>query len=199
MRLTALAALAALTACSAPTADAPIELPGDWTVDSDASSLQFDTVKNRDIRETHTLTGISGWADAYGTIRLELDMNTVATGIDIRNERMREHLFETGAHPVAVISAAFDMDSLDGLTVGQARTAPLDFSLSLRGVPLDLTTHVAITRLGEDRVRVESTEPVLVHAIALELMDGIDTLQTLAGLDSIERMVPVSFVVEFER
>ncbi|MBO6730100.1 MAG: YceI family protein [Maricaulis sp.] len=192
----ALAGLSVLAACSQ--SQTP-DIPGDWTVVEAESMLTFDSVKNGDIDETHEISGITGFSDAYGTIRIELAMDSVESYIDIRNERMREHLFQTTEHPIAVVSAAYDLAALEDLEIGASRGIELPFSLSLRGVPLDLVAQVWVTRLEADRVRVESAEPVQVHALALELMDGIDTLQELAGLDSIARQVPVSFVIEFAR
>lgn len=192
----ALAGLSVLAACSQ--SQTP-ETTADWTVIEAESMLTFDSVKNGDIDETHEISGITGQADANGEIRIALAMDSVETYIDIRNERMREHLFQTAEHPIAVVSADYELAALADLEIGASRDIELPFSLSLRGVPLDLVAQVRITRLETDRVRVESAEPVQVHALALELMDGIDTLQELAGLDSIARQVPVSFVIEFAR
>ena len=192
----ALAGLSVLAACSQTQTT---DIPGDWTVVEAESMLTFDSVKNGDIDETHEISGITGFSDAYGTIRIELAMDSVESYIDIRNERMREHLFQTAEHPIAVVSADYELAMLEDLEVGASRDIELPFSLSLRGIPLDLVAQVRVTRLETDRVQVESTAPVEVHALALELMDGIDTLQELAGLDSIARQVPVSFVIAFER
>lgn len=192
----ALAGLSVLAACSQTQTP---ETPADWTVIEAESMLTFDSVKNGDIDETHEISGITGQADANGAIRIALAMDSVESYIDIRNERMREHLFQTAEHPIAVVSADYELAMLEDLEIGASRDIELPFSLSLRGVPLDLVAQVRVTRLETDRVQVESTAPVEVHALALELMDGIDTLQQLAGLDSIARQVPVSFVIAFER
>lgn len=194
--IAALAGLSVLAACSQPQAE---ENAGDWTIVEAESTLTFDTVKNGDIDETHELSGISGFSDADGSIRITLDMNSVETFIDIRNERMREHLFQTSEHPVAEVRAEYDLSTLEDMAVGASLDVGLPFILTMRGVAVDFSTDVRITRLDADRVRVQSAQPVQISALALDLMDGIDTLQELAGLDSIARQVPVSFVIEFER
>ena len=150
----ALAGLSVLAACSQTQTT---DIPGDWTVVEAESMLTFDSVKNGDIDETHEISGITGFSDAYGTIRIELAMDSVESYIDIRNERMREHLFQTAEHPIAVVSADYELAMLEDLEVGASRDIELPFSLSLRGIPLDLVAQVRVTRLETDRVQVEST------------------------------------------
>lgn len=192
-RLLAIAAALCLAACSQSGDD------GAWWVDDEASSLSFVTVKNGDVDEEHELSGISGWADTTGQIRFVLDMSSLETFIDIRNERMAEHLFQTADFPEAHVSARYDVTAYDELAVGDSVEQALDFRLSIRDMPLDLSTSVTITRLAEDRIRVESSVPVNVLAAPLQLEDGIETLRGLAGLDSITPSVAVSFVVEMQR
>ena len=194
--IAALAGLSVLAACSQPQAE---ENAGGWTIVEAESTLTFDTVKNGDIDETHELSGISGFSDADGSIRITLDLNSVETFIDIRNERMREHLFQTSENPVAEVRAEYDLSTLEDMAVGASLDVGLPFILTMRGVAVDFSADVRITRLDADRVRVQSAQPVQISALALDLMDGIDTLQELTGLDSIARQVPVSFVIEFER
>ena len=194
--ITALAGLSVLAACSQPQTDVSA---GDWTIVESESSLSFVTVKNGDLDETHELSGVSGFANALGSIHIALEMDSVETFIDIRNERVREHLFQTTEHPIAVVSASYDLSALEDMAVGASQEDQLPITLTMREIPLDLVAQVRITRLDSNRVRVESAQPIEVHALALELMDGIDTLQELAGLDSITRQVPVSFVIEFQR
>lgn len=192
-RLLAIAAALCLAACSQSGDD------GAWHVDDETSSLSFVTVKNGDVDEEHELSGIAGWADTAGQIRFVLDMSSVETFIDIRNERMAEHLFQTADFPEAHVSARYDVTAYDALAVGDSVEQALDFRLSIREMPVDLSTTVTITRLAEDRIRVESSAPVTVLAAPLQLEDGIETLRGLAGLDSITPSVAVSFVVEMQR
>lgn len=192
-RLLAIAAALCLAACSQSGDD------GVWWVDDEASSLSFVTVKNGDVDEEHELSGISGWADTTGQIRFVLDMSSVETFVDIRNERMAEHLFQTADFPEAHVSARYDVTAYDALAVGDSVEQALDFRLSVREIPVDLSTSVTITRLAEDRIRVESNAPVTVLAAPLQLEGGIETLRGLAGLDSITPSVAVSFVVEMQR
>lgn len=193
-RLLALAAALFLAACSG-SGDAP----NAWYVDEDASSLSFVTMKNGDLDETHELTGISGWADETGQIRFVLDMTSVETFIDIRNERLAEHLFQTADFPSAHISARYSEAEFEALAVGESQDHAIDFRLSVRDLPLDLSANVTVTRLAENHLRIESAQPVTVMAAPLELEAGIETLRELAGLDSITPSIDVSFQIELRR
>lgn len=187
----------ALAACSQPEAAMPSM---SWQVDEPASSLTFVSVKNGDIDEEHTLTGLSGAMSEDGDVRIELDMTTVETFIPIRNERIAEHLFETLTYPVAQVTAELDYGALAAMErVGEHMDTQIDFQLVLRDVALDLTGEVRVSWLETGRVRVETLAPVMVDADALDLTEGINTLRTLAGLDTIATRVPVEFIVEFTR
>ena len=195
---TSILSLSFLAACSAQDETDAGTPSMTWWVESEASMLTFASTKNSDITEEHEISGIEGSMTEDGEVRIRLDMSTVETFIPIRNERVAEFLFETADYPVATITADLDYGEMS-LETGDTEQHEIAFQLTLRDVTVDLSANVEISRLEEGRVRVHSTEPIEVHAMALELMDGIDTLQELAGLDSITREVPVRFVIEFTR
>lgn len=182
-----------------PAADTAPAMPAmTWWIDTDTSQLTFITVKNGDFDEEHELTGVSGSLTEDGELRMELDMATVETFIPIRNERMAEHLFQTADHPFARIEAKLDYGVL-WVEVGETQTTPVDFTLMLRDIPLDLTASVRIEHVADGHVRVTTAAPISVAAAPLQLMDGIDTLQELAGLESIDRDIAVNFTLELRR
>ncbi|MCR9267734.1 MAG: YceI family protein, partial [Alphaproteobacteria bacterium] len=130
-RLSALAllpVLAVATACSQPAAQ------GDWTLDAEASQLNFVSIKSGDIAEVHHFSGLSGSVSEDGTAELVIDLATVETGIVIRNERMREHLFQTDTYPQARLTAEIDLAALYDLAPGDQTELTLDGVLDLHGV-----------------------------------------------------------------
>lgn len=195
----ALASLAVLAACTQPVSEEAAMPSMTWYVDTQASMLTFISVKNGDLDEEHELSGIEGWLNEDGEARLELDMSSVESFIPIRNERMAEHLFQTALFPEAVITAELDYGAMAEVEVGGLITRDIDFILTLRDNALDLTASVEITRISEGEVRVTTTAPVSVEAASLDLVEGIETLRGLAGLDSISPTVPVSFTLTFRR
>ena len=96
-----------LTACG-QTATEPIALAeGSWSVDPATSSLSYVTVKSGEIAEANR-SGLTGNVAADGTANVEIDLSTVNTVVDIRNERMRDIFFDLATHPTATITAKFD-------------------------------------------------------------------------------------------
>ena len=88
-RVFLLSTLLAAAACS-PAGETSLE--GDWTLDADQASLQFVTVKATDILEVHHFGELAGSVSADGAAEVTITLDTVSTNIDIRDERMREHL-----------------------------------------------------------------------------------------------------------
>ena len=134
-----------------------------------------------------------------GAASLEIDLATIETKVDIRNERMRDIFFEVAEFPTANVTATIDPAAFETLSVGETITQPLSATLSVKGIEAPIETEVSVTRTGEDGVLVTSLEPVIVYADALELTEGLATLQELAGLPSITPAVPVSFSIAFKR
>lgn len=173
-------------------------LPAFWTLNAGASTVTFSSVKNGDIGETHFIRHLEGEADFNGTFKVMLDLKSVDTGIETRDERMREFLFETDSYPVATVAGSFSITDFEGLTDGAAAHAVIPATLKLHGVERPLEIPVVVTRMGWDRVSVASEQPVLVVAADYGLEGGIEKLRELAGLDSISEVVPVTFFLVFE-
>jgi polyisoprenoid-binding protein YceI len=195
-RLSALAllpVLAVATACSQPAAQ------GDWTLDAEASQLNFVSIKSGDIAEVHHFSGLSGSVSEDGTAELVIDLATVETGILIRNERMREHLFQTDTYPQATLTAEIDLAALYDLAPGDQTELTLDGVLDLHGVQLPISADVLVSDLNGSRVIVSTQGPVMIHAEDFNLQAGLDTLQDLAGLPSITPAVPVTATLVFQR
>lgn len=192
----ALATLSLVAACSQAAEDAPASV---WTIETAASQLSFISTKLGDIEEEHEVPGLSGEISADGVFSIDIALATHESFIDIRNERMAEHLFQTAQYPVATASGQLEMRQFMSLANGASRTASLPFQLDMVGQSIALRAEVEVTRVSEDLVRVSTVEPITVEAADLGLVDGINTLRELAGLDSINTDVPVSFTLEFAR
>jgi len=199
VRLLAPAAFLLTAACAqAPAEPAPLA-QGSWSVDASASSLSYVSVKSGEIAEANSFSGLSGSVTPAGAASLEIDLSTIETKVDIRNERMRDFFFEVADHPTATVTATIDPAAFDTLAVGDTIAQPLKATLNVKGVEAPVETQVSVTRTDENGVLVTSKEPVIVYADALELTDGLATLQELAGLPSITPVVPVSFSIAFKR
>jgi hypothetical protein len=136
---------------------------------------------------------------ADGQAELVIDLATIETGIGIRNERMREHLFEIERFADARVTATLDLAALADLGAGERRALTLDAALDLHGVAMEIEAEVIVSEIDGRSILVESRSPVIIDAADHDLIDGLATLQDLAGLPSITPVVPVTFSLVFAR
>ncbi len=170
----------------------------EWSLNGEASSLGFATIKAGNVGESHGFERLSGSVADDGQVQVQIDLSSVDTSIDIRDERMREFLFEVATFPRATLSTAVAMADFLALEPGGVKSALLDATLSLHGTELGLALPVSVSRLSDHRVMVASARPVIVHAGAVNLAAGVEKLRELAGLPAISEAVPVSFVLVFD-
>ena len=168
-----------------------------WSLDNDASSLSFVTVKAEHVAEVHTFDTLGGTIGDSGNVEISIELASVNTMIPIRNERIQEMLFETSLFPDAAINGSVDLDMLTGMDSGASVARQIDFELSLHGQSVALEADVQITRTTEG-VIVSTLKPLIVMADSFSLTEGVEMLREVAGLPSISRAVTVSFTVVFE-
>ncbi|MCR9105453.1 MAG: YceI family protein [Gammaproteobacteria bacterium] len=168
-----------------------------WELDSDSASIDFISIKNGVVAEAHRFKAASGSIGTSGSVQVDIDLNSVETLIDIRNERMRELLFKTAQFPTATVNAQIDSDTLAAVAAGGTASVEVPVTLALHGV--EKTLNVALMAIGnaERDIRVFTVRPVLVSASQFGLDDGITALQKIAGLNAISTVVPVTLNLVF--
>jgi polyisoprenoid-binding protein YceI len=204
----AAAVAAGLSACAQPAGDAPKDgaateaapvTEGAWTLDPAGSRLAYVSIKAGEIAEANRFDTVAGSVAADGSASLDIDLASVNTGVDIRNERMREIFFGVAENPKATVTAKLDPAAFAGLAVGQSLTRPLTASVTIKGASADVETEVLVTRVSADRVTVVPTAPVIVSTDMFGLTDELGELRALAQLPSITPAVPVTFALAFKR
>lgn len=194
----------ALAGCDAATAPAEADASSGsltdtaWTLDNEASRIAFVSIKDGEFIETHYFPDLSGGVSPDGDGRVDIALNEVETKVDIRNERMREMFFETGQFPTATIETRVAADDLADLEIGQRVRRTLDAVLSLHGQDAQIEAEAFITRISEDRVEVQSAEPVVVYLSDFDLEPGLERLREVAGLSAITASSPVTFTFVFD-
>ena len=199
LRIAAAATLLGLAACSGAPSEAPSVTGTEWTLDAAGSDLNYVTIKAGEIAEVNSFETLSGGVTADGAATVTIDLASVSTGVDIRDERMRDIFFVVADNPSATVTATIDPASFEALKVGESMATTLDGTLALKGAQAPFQAEVTVTRTGPDRVTATSAKPVIVEAGALGLTDGLAQLQELAGLPSITPAVPVTFALTFTR
>ncbi|WP_062059679.1 cellulase family glycosylhydrolase [Cellvibrio sp. OA-2007] len=169
-----------------------------WTLDTTASYLNFVTTKNTHVVEVHNFTSISGDISAAGVATLNIDLSTVNTGIALRDQRMRDLLFEVTSFPSATVTVAVPATLISSLAVGQSATTDISANLNLHGVTGAITTKVSVQKLSANRVLVQSLSPILIKAGDYALTDGVEALRAAVGIASISVAVPVDFALVFD-
>ncbi len=169
-----------------------------WTLSADDSSLSFISVKAEHIAEVHSFARLSGEIDSGGEAVVSIDLTSVQTGIDIRNERMQSMLFNTDMYPRAQVSADVDAAALSSMAVGESAVLEVPLAINLHGEVLTLSAPLRVSHV-QDGLRVDTLAPIIVKADAFALVDGIESLREIAGLSSISRSVPVSFSLLFSQ
>lgn len=171
-----------------------------WTLDGQRSTLHYVSVKKEHTAENNHFAvepgeepALSGSIDAAGQARLALDLNDVATGVEIRDSRLLALLFETEFLPTAYIQAQVDMAQLDALQPGDLQAQTIALQLSIHGVGQTLQAPVLISRVSATELQVSSVAPVLVDAKRFDMDAGIEALRVVANLSSIGEAVPVYF------
>ncbi len=167
-----------------------------WELDNDRSVLNFISIKNASIAETHSFKSLSGHIGKEGNAQLSIDLNSVETLIAARNERMQNMLFETAEFPTATITAQVAPKILEEVAAGGTAITEIPVNLSLHG--LDATLRASVTVFGDQgSFRVVTTRPIILAAKDFGLEAGIGALQEVAGLANIATAVPVSFSLLF--
>lgn len=180
-----------LTACGLARAD--------WELDTASSTINFVSVKNGSVGEVHSFASLVGFVGAEGNVQLTVNLDSVQTLIDIRDQRMRELLFETVTFPVATVTAQLDTSVLAMVAEGGIATAEVPVTLSLHGKEKALTAALVMVGTGGDRVVVFSAAPILIDAADFDLTAGVAALQKVAGLQAISAAVPVTLHLQFVR
>ena len=194
-----LTAAAFLAGCGGGGAPVEAENTGPWDLKGKESSILYTTVKNNSIAETNSFSLFSGEVSNGGDVQIDIALNSVKTNIDTRDERMKKFVFKTVDYPSAVINATLPMAEFSALSTGERKFIVDEITVALAGKTASFETQFLVTRLGANKVLVESAIPIMVEADDFDLGAGVDKLQELAKLDSITPVVPVTFSLVFKR
>ncbi len=168
-----------------------------WYLDNESSRLSFITNKNGDVTEVHRFLVLHGKVDSKGAAELQIEMDSVNSGIPLRDERMRKDLFEVARFPDALIRAQLDLRPINDLANGAQLELRLPVTVSLHGKEHSYSAQLLATRLDERRFQVVTLEPLMLRAEEFDLAPGLDALRKVAGLQSISLSVPVGVVLIF--
>ena len=174
---------------------APMALADGWTLDGASSNLSFGSIKSEYASESHSFKQLTGSVSESGAVEIIVDLTSVDTNIDIRNERMIEYVFK--AAKTATIKAQIDMDALNALSVGDSKIMEVTGTVNVVGTEVELDADMFVMRTAENSAMVASNGLVFLDVEEAGLNAGVDKLMELAGLESITRSSPVTLRLMF--
>ena len=176
----------------------PISALADWQLVGGDSSVHFVSIKKASIPETHHFKTLAGTISDEGKAQLTIDLASVETNIPIRNERMQKMLFETAQFAKATITADVDAAKLKALQPGESMSMTAELTVDVHGQQQTEKAHLQVTGLADNMVQVTTNAPIVLKAGNYKLLEGIEKLREVAGLDSISPIVPVTARLVFK-
>lgn len=165
-----------------------------YQLDNDLSQLSFVTIKKENIAEVSRFERLQGKLAADNILTVNVPVSSVNTGIQIRDERIQQFLFDSAKYPE--ISVVADLSkALAQVTNKLPFKADVDAEVSLHGMTQTLSFPVLITPLADGGWQINSRQAVIIQAQQFGLVAGINKLRALANLSSISTAVPVTFVL----
>lgn len=171
----------------------------DWKLNNDLSVLSFMSTKNAAITEVHSFKHITGMLSESGKAQLKIDLDSVETNVPIRNERVRQFLFETDKYASAEVELQVNMNALRKLKVGEIKSLKIDATLSLHGIKKEIQTTVNVYKGLNSTINVATVSPIILQTPAYQFEKGLAKLQEIANLQSIATSVPVVFSLQFDK
>ncbi len=200
---------AASTAASAMTsqpnmtsmASDAMQSTGNWV--STDSQVHFTSNKtnkqNKTITEESSFATSSAQLSADGAFAMSIDLASVKTNIDLRDERLRDWVFEVAKFPKAEISGKIDMNAIGSLKTGDSLQLKQPLTLDIHGNKLDIDAQLMLKRSADNSISVETTEPVMLDAKKMGMSEGVAKLVEVMALASINEQIPVTFKGTFTR
>ena len=171
----------------------------DWQLDPAASDLYFMSIKATHVGEVHSFDTLSGKVDKKGAASLTIDLASVATLIPIRDQRMRDILFQVDRYPTATVDAQIELDTLVTMPTGSEIDIELEADLKFKENTSQIMTKVKVSKLNEQKITVRTIAPVVLSAGQLQVTEGLEKLREIAGLPNISFTIPVTFNLTLTR
>ncbi|VVN35742.1 YceI family protein [Pseudomonas fluorescens] len=168
-----------------------------WYLDGESSRLSFISTKNANICEVQRFLVLHGKVSPTGLAEVEVELDSVNSGIPLRDERMRKELFQIQTFPEALITTQIDLRPINDLAPGAQLELRLPLTVDLHGKQHQYHAELLATRLDDRRFQVVTLEPLVINAEDFDLAPGLESLRKVAGLSAISLSVPVAAVLIF--
>lgn len=173
-----------------------------WQLDGEHSQVQYLSTKVftnavKIVTENNQFTKLSGKINDKGIAELTIDLDSVATNIPIRDQRMRNVVFETSKFKLAHISTQVPMDEVAKHAAGSTFEVTVPVEMELHGGKKSMLVPMRVTKLASGALDVSNVSPILIKAEDFALQDGLQKLVDIMGLMAIPTTVPVDIALRF--
>jgi hypothetical protein len=167
----------------------------DWVLVSNNSNFTIGTTKNESVTEIHKFLKLDGFVQNNGDARVMVNLLSVDTGIEIRDERMQAMLFSTATQ--AIYSATLPMETLGQIKAGKSKEFQLQGTLEMNGQSTRVPVTTKITRLHSGSYQVATVSANKIDVGQFGFSGGIEQLRAIANLKNISPVVTFEFKLEF--
>ena len=178
-------------------AGAALSARADWYLDGESSRLSFVSTKNANVSEVQRFLVLHGKVDPEGLAQVEVELESINSGIPLRDERMRKELFQIDRFSDALITTKIDLRPINDLAPGAQLELRLPLTVDLHGQKHTYNAQLLATRLDDRRFQVVTLQPLVINAEDFDLAPGLETLRKMADLSAISLSVPVGAVLIF--
>lgn len=172
-----------------------------WSLAPSSAELNFLSTKvfanKRSVTETSSFKTLSGIVSDEGELRLNVNLGSVDTQVSIRDQRLRDWVFEVSKYQNAKIFAKIDKANFNGLTVGKPLRIKQSLVLKIHGKELPLEADLQLVKDLDGSIHVASISPILLDVKQLGLNEGVEKLIEVMGLASINQQIPITFYGTF--
>lgn len=175
----------------------------DWHINDAQSNFNFLSVKAAQVgpeaaTEIHRFKQFDGSLAKDGSFEFSIPVQSLATGIEIRDERMLDQLFQQATYSAVKLKGKVAAAELTALKPGEFKDVELEADLSILDQTHPIKTKVRYVALENQRFMVNTLEPIIINGNEFNLSEGIVSLREIAGLAFIAHTVPVNFSLVFE-
>lgn len=167
-----------------------------WQLSADESLVAYGSIKKNVVGEVNHFDSISGGIASDGKVAINIDLASVNTKVDIRNQRMIKHVF--GDNAQATLKTALDMSVIDNLVVGASTIMEVEGFLTFLGNEVEVDTNFFVIKLSDTKILATTNDMIMLPTGELGINAGIDKLMELAKLPGITRVSPVTLRFMFE-
>ena len=174
---------------------------GLWTAQDSTITFLSSKINKQlnSITEQSSFTANKSQLDTEGNFTMNIDLSSVKTNIDLRDQRLKDWVFETGQFANAEISGKVEMSAINKLQEGETISLQQPLLINIHGKKINFNADLSIQRNMNNKITVSTRTPVILDIKQMGMTEGVARMVEVMGLSSIVEQVPVSFDGIFTR